>query len=234
VRRFAVLFVCGLYCAEFPSFGSAQVQEKQSERVHSQVNYVGRVTALDAIVAVGLQTHTPIGIVPGRDTKSLCRSQYPFDLGGMDVSAALLDIAHRAQYSLAEENGVFIITASDTTPRQLEVLGHRFKEFKPGTEQTMHMLTFQLSGWLWAEVAHGEGYGGSILDNPAAPKISLPPVLENITTQEIADRVITNGKGGMWISKINPDSAKELDDFSIEFESYGDADQLKREILCRW
>ena len=233
-RKFTLLFACGLCCSESRSFCAAQAHEQQKQKIRSHVDYIGRVTALDAIVAVGLETQTPIGIVPGRDTISLCQSQYPFDLRGMDASTALLDIARRAQYSIIEENGVFIISAPDTTPRQLEVLDHRFAEFKPGAKQTMHMLSFQLSGWLWSEVAHGQGFAGSILDNPDAQKISLPPVLKNITTKEIANRIVTAGKGGMWISKVTPDRSTNLDDISLEFESYGDTDQLKREISCKW
>ena len=111
---FVLVFACGFCWAESCAFRSAQALEKQPERVRSHVDYTDRVNALEAIVAVGLQTKTPIGIIPGRDTTSICRSQYPFDLRDLDAASALLDIARRTQYSLTEENGVFLITAPDT------------------------------------------------------------------------------------------------------------------------
>ena len=48
------------------------------------------------------------------------------------------------------------------------------------------LLSFQLSGWLWTEIAHPEGFAGSINDNPNAAKISLPPVLKTISTKQTA------------------------------------------------
>ena len=72
------------------------------------------------------------------------------------------------------------------------------------------------------------------MDNPDAAKISLPPVLKNISTIEIASRIVIEGTRGMWISKISPTNSENLTDISIEFESYSDPEQLKREIACDW
>lgn len=195
------------------------------------VSFVGHVTALEAIKAIGAKTHTPIGIIPGRDTASLCGAQYAFDFRETDVSEALTEIAHRSQYSLSREGDVFVFIAPDLTLHQSEVFNHRFAKFD--ASGTMHQISSQLASFLWSDAHPDEGYGGSILDSPAAPTISLPTA-HNVATKEIANRVATTQGGGMWISKVHPTATEEINEFQIELESYEHLDQLEREISCPW
>jgi hypothetical protein len=97
----------------------------------SQVNFRAKTSALDAIIAIGLASHAPIGILPGLDTTALCKTQYVFNLTDMDARAALLSVARQMPSSLYDEEGVLILRAPDLTLRQTELLDHRFANYPP-------------------------------------------------------------------------------------------------------
>jgi hypothetical protein len=191
-----------------------------------------RATVLEAVTAVGLQTHVPIGIIFGHDKTAFCNAQSDFDLREVNVEGALLLAAQRAHYFLTQENGEFFLIAADITPRQHAVLDHRFAEFKPPQNAVPAMISAQLAGWLWVDLDHGDGYGGSTLYSVGEPRISLPASMRNVTTEEIANRVVTTGAGGLWIAKINPEKATGPQDELISFYSYGNPELFKTEITC--
>jgi hypothetical protein len=199
----------------------------------SQVNFRAKTSALDAIIAIGLATHSPIGILPGQDTTALCKTRYEFDLTDLDASSALLSVAHQMQYSWYEEDGVMILRAPDLTPRQAELLDHRFANYPAQSKRTVHLLTARLAEWLWSSQHPDQGYGGSILDRPGAPEITLQE-LKDVTPSQIANRIVTNGSRGMWISQIRPNAADEMTDYQIILELYRDPNQLQPEISCAW
>jgi hypothetical protein len=199
----------------------------------SQVTFRAKASALDAIIAIGLAAHAPIGILPGQDTTALCKTRYESDLTDLDASSALLSVAHQMQYSWYEEDGVMILRAPDLTPRQAELLDHRFANYPAQSKRTVHLLTARLAEWLWSSQHPDQGYGGSILDTPGAPRIDLPD-LNDVTPSQIANRIVTQGSGGMWISQIRPHAADEINEYDIILELYRDPDQLKGEIACAW
>jgi hypothetical protein len=65
-----------------------------------------------------------------------------------------------------------------------------------------------------------------------APKISLPPVLHNVTTEEIAGLVVKSGPGGIYLSRIQPSRMASAQDLTIQISSYGDERQLKLDMSC--
>ena len=56
--------------------------------------------------------------------------------------------------------------------------------------------------------------------------------MKAVTTEEIANRVVTIGAGGIWIAKINPDGANGPMDEVISFYSYSNPEILKNDISC--
>jgi hypothetical protein len=92
-----------------------------------------------------------------------------------------------------------------------------------------------LSEALWVALTKPAtvSYGGSIYHPVNAPKISLPPVLHNVTAQDIATLVVKSGPGGIYLSRINPSRVESSDDLKIQFESYGDPGQLKLDMGCQ-
>ena len=140
-------------------------------------------TALATVAQIGLQTRSPVGIIPGRDLASLCRSQYTFVLLGQSPENALLAVAQQMRYALSQDHGVFLLTAPDVTPHQQAVLRYRIRIFRSGKRDVVQSIGTRLSVALWIAMNSktSGGVGGSIQHSVDAPRISLPPVLRDVT-----------------------------------------------------
>ena len=203
------------------------------------------VTPLVAIREIGLQSHAPIGIVFGANQSALCTGRVSFALHEVTARDALEEAVRSANYSVEEHDGIILLMAPDVNSHQQMLLAHRFKEFRTEAKQTMHGISAQLTGWLWVEVDGAQGYGESIGDSTTAHTINLP-VLEDVTTEQIADRIVKIPPAGMWILQGNTippllpategstapsasDSARD----TIDFYSWSEPDQVRRELICR-
>ena len=190
-------------------------------------------TALATVAQIGLQTRSPVGIIPGRDLNSLCRLPYTFVLLGQSPENALLAVAQQMHYSLTQDHGVFLLTAPDVTPHQQAVLHYRMHIFRSGKRDVAQSIGTRLSVALWIAMnSKTSGAGGSIQHSVDAPRITLPPVLRDVTPVEVADRVVTLSPGGLYLSMIAPERAAGPEDFRIQFYSYGNPEQLKLDMTC--
>jgi hypothetical protein len=196
------------------------------------VNLTQNTTVLAAIGEIGLQTGVPIGIIPGRNMAALCGTKHTFVLMDLPPESALSAMAQQAHYALNQDQGVFVLTAPDVTPHQQQVMNFRLREFRSGRRETVQMIGARLSGALWSDMMHGTAYGGSIPHAVDAPRVSLPRVLKDVTPLDVADRVVKLGPSGLYLSMIDPDSAKGPADLNIRFASYGDPQQLKLDMAC--
>ena len=199
------------------------------------VNLSVKATALETLGDIGLQTKVPIGIIPGKDAGALCRTKTTFVFLGEDPRTALDAIAQQLHFTLNQEDGVFLLTAPDVTPHQRDVLEHRFSIYRSGRKSMVQLISVQLSEALWSAFGRptDAGYGGSIYHSVDAPKISLPPVLRNVTAQDIATLVVKSPPGGIYLSHVNPSRMDTPDDLKIQIESYGDPSQLKQDMSCQ-
>jgi len=198
-----------------------------------QVNFRSKTSALDAIIAIGLAAHAPIGILPGKDTTALCKTQYWFDLSGVDAQAALESVAQKIQYSLSEEDGVLVLRAPDLTSRQIELVNRRLPEFPGQVQQVTALVSANLATALWATDHPNQGFGGSILHGTDDVRISLLQS-NNVTALEVADSVVVKGSGGIWASRIRPLQSDEINDYGILLELYQDQHPLKNSLACTW
>ena len=218
------------------------------------VNLSARATALATLGEIGRQTRVPIGILPGADPGALCRTKTTFVFLGEDPRSALDAMAQQLHYTLNQEDGVYLLTAQDVTQHQRDVLDHRFRVYRTGGRSTAQTISMRLSEALWVALAkpvasgHGEPVHHSVSAHSVkahsvhahsddarsvdAPKISLPPVLHNVTTQEIAGLVVKSGPGGIYLSRIQPSRMASAQDLTIQISSYGDEDQLKLDMSC--
>jgi hypothetical protein len=191
-------------------------------------------TALATVAQIGLQTRSPVGIIPGRDLNSLCRLPYTFVLLGQSPENALLAVAQQMHYSLTQDHGVFLLTAPDVTPHQQAVLHYRMHIFRSGKRDVAQSIGTRLSVALWIAMNSktNGGVGRSTYNSVDAPRISLPPVLRDVTPLEVADRVVTLIPGGLYLSMIAPERTDRPEDFRVRFYSYGEPDQLKLDLAC--
>lgn len=186
----------------------------------------------DAITSIGLQTHIPIAIVLGADTSALCSRSNSYSLHKVTPRYALEQVAQTAGYAVEERDGVILLMAPDVTAHTRDLLTHRFEQFDAGGKTTMHGISATLSGWLWAEVDHADGWGTSTGDSTQAYTITLP-ALSDVTTQEIADKVIKTGMRGMWILRGKAAGDPDLHGDGIEFYSWSEPLQVRAEALCK-
>jgi hypothetical protein len=216
------------------------------------VNLSERATALAALGEIGLQTRVPIGIIPGEDAGALCRTKTTFVFLGEDPRSALDAMAQQLHYTLNQEDGVYVLTAPDVTQHQRDILEHRFRVYRTGGKSTVQTISMRLSEALWvalvkpakpASSSHGGSVSHSVYAHSVAghsvdtysvdtPRISLPPVLHDVTTQEIAGLVVKSGPGGMYLSRIQPSRMASAEDLKIQISSYGDEKQLKLDMSC--
>jgi hypothetical protein len=186
----------------------------------------------DAITLIGLQTHIPIAIVLGADTSALCSRSDSYSLHEVTPRYALEQVAQTVGYAVEERDGVVMLMAPDVITHTRDLLTHRFEQFDAGGKTTMHGISETLTGWLWVEVDQAGGWGTSFGDSTQAYTITLP-ALSDVTTQEIADRVIKAGMGGMWILRAKAASDPDLHGDRIEFYSWSEPIQVRAEALCK-
>jgi hypothetical protein len=211
------------------------------------VNLSERATALATLGEIGLQTRVPIGIIPGADAGALCRTKTTFVFLGEDPRSALDAMAQQLHYTLNQEDGVYLLSAPDVTQHQRDVLDHPFRVYRTGGKSTVQTISMRLSEALWAALVKpakpaSSGHGGPSHHSAAGhsddaysvdtPKISLPPVLHNVTTEEIAGLVVKSGPGGMYLSRIHPSRMASAEDLKIQISSYGDEKQFKLDMSC--
>ena len=186
----------------------------------------------DAITLIGLQTHIPIAIVLGEDTSALCSRSDSYSLHNVTPRYALEQVAQTVGYAVEERDGVIMLMAPDLITHTRDLLTHRFEQFDAGGKVTMHLMSATLTGWLWVEVDQAGGWGYSIGDSTQAYTITLP-ASSNVTTQEIADKVIKTGMGGMWILRAKAARDPDLQGDRIEFYSWSEPLQVRAEAFCK-
>ena len=196
--------------------GSAQ--PSQPFRQEETVSFTAHdASPTDLITAITRQSCTPIGIVPGRDTKALSRKR-SFDLKSVPVVNALDDAVVDAGYRVVQERDVYVLIAKDATAQQLDLLHHHFEEY-PAQEGVLPELGSTLWGWMGTVVDPATGYGGSILHSSDDEHLRLP-VMHDASIEEIANRIVTLGSKGMWEAEIAAEGQLTRSNVGIEFTSY--------------
>ena len=126
-------------------------------------------SVMQAIGAVGVRSHQPIGLVLGRDYGRLCRLAVDFDSEGLAAPEALQKIAEFSGYTLQQDGAAVVLIAPDVEVWQPEILRHQFSHFGVSGHAQMTVLAANLTGWMWTEVGHAPGYG---LDPPLTTRSS--------------------------------------------------------------
>jgi hypothetical protein len=221
--------------ATFAQMGSALAPASSQDDIRniSDIDFSFKnVKPQDAITSIGLQTHVPIAIVLGADTSALCSRSDSYSLHKVTPRYALEQVAQTVGYAVEERDGVIMLMAPDVTTHTRDLLTHRFEQFDACGKMTMHFMSATLTGWLRAEVDQAGGWGTSIGDSTQAYTITLP-ALSDVSTQEIADRVIKTGMRGMWILRAKAAGDPDLHGDGIEFYSWSEPIQARAEAFCK-
>ena len=173
----------------------------------------------DLIRAVGYQTRLPIGVEVGVNADVLFKPIQTYHLSAVEASAALAEAARNTGFSLREEQGVFILRASDLSFHQRNLLEHRFSIFKVGPEETMAFQGATLTASLRDVVDPSRGTGGSISGSTNDEHFTLQEI-SNATADEIADRIVRQGSRGMWVFRAGPSPSSDLSTIEMEIWPY--------------
>lgn len=172
---------------------------------------------LDLIRATGRQTRIPIGLVLGLDPSMLEKPQRYYDLEGVTAQNALTEAIRDTGYSLREEDGVLVLIAGDLTPRQTSLLYLQYANFQ--ASGSMVVMAANLTGWMWTATHPVSGYGGSILGSTNDERFTLKE-MQSATTEEIANKIVSQGSKGMWILRTAPSNTHNPSDDRVEVEPY--------------
>ncbi len=189
-----------------------------------------RASPLDLIRSVGRQSRRPIGVVLGRDPSRLSRPSHSYDVENVDARVALRKAIEGTGYTLKEENHVLVLTAGDLSPRQKDLLFHRYADFVPGKNQTMFELGFFLSISMRQAVDPKPGYAANILSSLNDERFTLEATFP-ATTEGIANRIVSLGSKGMWIFRVDPTAppANWTDEVSVEpYQHYSNRPIVQR------
>jgi hypothetical protein len=76
-----------------------------------------------------------------------------------------------------------------------------------------------LTGWMWMVTHLASGYGSSILGSTNDERFTLE-VMPSATTEEIANKIVSQGSKGMWILRTAPNDTHKPSDYQLEVEPY--------------
>jgi len=174
-------------------------------------------TPLDLIRAAGRQTRIPIGLVLGLNPSRLEKPQRSYDLEGVTAQNALTEAIRDTGYSLREDDGVQVLIAGDLTPSQKNILYLQYANFQ--SSGTMAVMAANLTGWMWMATHPGSGYGGSTLGSTNDERFTLGE-MPSATTEEIANKIVSQGSKGMWILRTAPNDTHNTSDYQVDVEPY--------------
>jgi hypothetical protein len=190
-----------------------------------------QTTLLEAIASTGVRMHVPLGIVIGENGTALCKRTTHWPSSDLTAREAVEQLAGLAQYAVEEHDGVLTLIAPDITAHQRDLLTYRAERFELPPKRSMRILSSDMTGWLWMFADGGGGYGTSVGDGVGSYAISLPP-MDNVTTEQIANRAMKMEPGGIWILRASAGAAKNSADDRIDFYSYAEPDRIPGELGC--
>jgi hypothetical protein len=145
------------------------------------------------------------------------KPQRSYGLEGVTAQSALTKAIRDTGYSLREEDGVLVLIAGDLTPRQANFLYLHYANFQ--SSGTIAEMVANLTGWMWTATHPVSGYGGSILGSTNDERFTLEE-MQSATTEEIANKIVSQGSKGMWILRTAPNDTHNPSDDRVEVEPY--------------
>ncbi len=175
-------------------------------------------TPFDLIRAVGRQTRVPIGVAIGIHPTALLTTPHSYDLDRVQAKEALSLAIEGTGYSLKKEGTVFVLMAGDLAPRQKQLLTQRYDGFHV-EDQSMNSVAAMLTMWMRAAIYPIAGFGGSILGSTNDEKIRVDSKHAS-NTEEIANQIVSQGSGGLWIFKADASAPSGPPNDEIQIEPY--------------
>lgn len=188
-------------------------------------------TPLEALVAIALQTHAPMGIVFGKNQNALCENPRAFDIRNELPAEALTKIADLGGYSVTKRNNTLLVVPPDLYLWQVEVLEYRYDSFPAESGMTMAGLGARLYGSMCMSMGRVSGFAASTLHSATSQTFNTV-AMSRASTEEIANSIVNLGDKGLWVLKSKVPEPKGVLDEELRIYSYRDDAHALSQLSC--
>jgi hypothetical protein len=190
----------------------------------------GKSTPLLAAINIALADRIPLGVIFGSG-QSMCEKEIEYDFTKMTRLDALRMVVKDTGYTIVLRDNVYNLVAPDITERERKAMTFRFKWFRaPST--TMADLGMRLNGYISTSIEGAKGFATSSLGSTDDEIISFNE-LQNVTSLQVANRIVTSGSRGVWLMHTTPSSGSTEPDSTIfNIFSYHDSRDRLTKISC--
>lgn len=214
-------------------WGSGQLQSAEGDSNTAQDGPIkltfSQTTPLKAILRIAMERKVSLGIVFGA-RPFLCMDKSDLQIDARDARGALDQILVGSGYEVSVENGVYVLRAADITPHESSLLNYRFDRFS-STNSTMADAGALLDGYILSVAEGGGGFAIHSSSSPSAKTFSIK--MQNATTTEIANRIVSLDRKGVWVFYPTPSRISESEgDTPIQVFAYNDNAAGLESLAC--
>lgn len=182
---------------------------------------------LAALVKLGTDTHTPIGIVLDvNKPEQLCQQYRQITVLDRPISAFLHELLSRSDYSWAANGGVIVVQPISLSHDASQVLSMKFDKFG-AMQTTMQGLRINLAGWIYSRLHPEAGFAGNILSSPDAEQ--FPMDVRDASVEQILNQIVSLGSKGIWLFRLRRDF-EHSKDVDLRTYSYKDDSRVLQGI----
>src|SRR6266404_699978 len=188
-------------------------------------------TSLKAFLRLGEESKIALGIV--RINNNLCRNAEVVAVDNQPVLYTVNSLLKSISgYQAVVKDGVIIIEPGATPPNSAQILNLVIERYVAPPGSTMQ----ELGAYLWQSVYYSfhptEGTMMEILSGTNS--VPIPPFeMHNATVEQILNRIVKEGGGGVWVLPPIPDNYRDKRDLKVaDVSSYVDDKEKIRKTPC--
>jgi|GEM_PF-6149827 len=144
----------------------------------------------------------PAGIVLRKGVDLCHEMNHSAEFLPSDPMQRIRTLADQYGYHVDESGPVLKVMPKDGMPGELDIaLHHHWPRF-PKIDGIPREMGMTLSGWMFTVVNPGQGFAISSASNGMEERVHLP-ASEEVSSEEIANRIVSLGSKGIWIAWQN-------------------------------